>query len=496
MSHRIDIELTSEGAGQWTWRAAGARQPKGILDSTLLYPGVRVGDIIRAEADRGLDGVFIVSVTAPKSTKARPETLEVIGQPVADGVSVNVVYADKGRGDRGERGDRDKRPRRDGERPERPARPPRERTERAVGDRPDRGVADRSTRPTRPPREQREGRERPARPAPATKPRRLTASRHHRDALLAALPPEQQPVAEQLFRGGIPAVRQAIIDQNAQLKAAGQSEVPPGPLLALADDLMPRVKTADWLDRAQAALDVSGDLALRDLRQVVTQADGVARDDASREMAAKLREALAQRVESQRTVWVDDIVSSMDEAKLVRAVRLAGRIPDPGAKLPAEVSLRLVTETNTQLSAETPPDRWLSLVEAAADSPFRRDIVPTALPASPSDAFMASAAQASNRIPSLLKLLGIAIPPPPRPKAPAGGRPVPPPPPAPPLRPVAAEVPVEAPAADAPAADAPAAPPAEAPEVEAPEVEAPEVEAPVVEAPVVEAPVEPTASPT
>lgn len=491
MSHRIDIELTSEGEGQWTWRAAGARQPKGILDSTLLYPGVRVGDIIRAEADRGLDGVFIVSVTAPKSTKARPETLEVIGQPVADGVSVNVVYADKGRGERGERGDRDKRPRRDGERPERPARPPRERTERAVGDRPDRGVADRSTRPTRPPREQREGRERPARPAPATKPRRLTASRHHRDALLAALPPEQQPVAEQLFRGGIPAVRQAIIDQNAQLKAAGQSEVPPGPLLALADDLMPRVKTADWLDRAQAALDVSGDLALRDLRQVVTQADGVARDDASREMAAKLREALAQRVESQRTVWVDDIVSSMDEAKLVRAVRLAGRIPDPGAKLPAEVSLRLVTETNTQLSAETPPDRWLSLVEAAADSPFRRDIVPTALPASPSDSFMASAAQASNRIPSLLKLLGIAIPPPPRPKAPAGGRPVPPPPPAPPLRPVAAEVPVEAPATEAPPADAP---PADAP-VE-PTVEAPTVEAPAAEVPEGEAPAEPTASPT
>ncbi len=469
MSHRIDIELTSEGGGQWTWRAAGARQPKGVLDSSLLYPGVRVGDIIRAEADRGLDGVFIVSVTAPKSTKARPETLEVIGQPVADGVSVNVVYADKGRdrGDRGERGDRDKRPRRDGERPERPARPARERPERTAGERPDRGVADRSARPTRPPREQREGRERPARPAPVTKPRRLTASRHHRDALLSALPPEQQPVAEQLFRGGIPAVRQAIIDQNAQLKAAGQSEVPPGPLLALADDLMPRVKTADWLDRAQAALDVSGDLALRDLRQVVTQADGVARDDASREMAAKLREALQQRVESQRTVWVDDIVSSMDEAKLVRAVRLAGRIPDPGAKLPTEISARLVTETNAQLSADTPPDRWLSLVEAAADSPFRRDIVPAALPASPSDAFMASAAQASNRIPSLLKLLGIAIPPPPRPKAPAGSRPVPPPPPAPPMRP---SVTAEAPPAEAPPAEAP---PAEAPPAEAPPAEAP-----------------------
>ena len=37
MSRRLEIELTSERPdGTWTWRAAGARQPKGEMDGTLL----------------------------------------------------------------------------------------------------------------------------------------------------------------------------------------------------------------------------------------------------------------------------------------------------------------------------------------------------------------------------------------------------------------------------------------------------------------------------
>ncbi len=40
VARRLDIELTSDrGDGQWTWRAAGAKQPKGTLDGTLLPAG-------------------------------------------------------------------------------------------------------------------------------------------------------------------------------------------------------------------------------------------------------------------------------------------------------------------------------------------------------------------------------------------------------------------------------------------------------------------------
>ena len=58
---------------------------------------------------------------------------------------------------------------------------------------------------------------------PKPKAKRLRGGRVHRKALLAGLPPEQVPVAEQLFAGGLPAVRQAIATQNETLKAGRAS---------------------------------------------------------------------------------------------------------------------------------------------------------------------------------------------------------------------------------------------------------------------------------
>ncbi len=211
----------------------------------------------------------------------------------------------------------------------------------------------------------------------------------------------------------------------------------------MADELLPRVKQAEWLDRAEAALATADDIALRDLRAVVAGADGVARDEAARDMAAKLRDTLQRRVDGQRTAWVADITSSMDGAKLVRAVRLASRLPDANAKLDPAVQARLVSETNAALGPDTPADRWLALAEAAADAPFRRDIAPVGLPSKTTQAFIEAAAQVSNRIASIRPLLGISIPPPPRPRS------APPPPPS-------------APAAAAPSAAAAPAPVGEA----------------------------------
>ncbi len=490
MSHRIDIELTSHIDSVWTWRAAGAKLPKGSLEHSLLYSGASVGDVVRAEAERELDGVRIVSVAAPKSLKAGPEVLEIIARPQPTGVQ--VIYAEKSRGrDRSERGDRGPR---DGARDGRPPRGPRpERTDRPSNDRPsgprsERGDSgprpEHSNRGPRPERSDRGPRpDRPGRPA-IQKEKRLNPGRVHRDAFLAALAPEQQPIAEQLFRGGIPAVRQAIIDQNAQLKADGKQEVPAAPLLALAEDLLPRVRQADWLDRASAALDVADAISLRDLRAVVTQADQAARDDESRETAAKLRGALSRRVEGERTTWANDISTSIAEGKIVRAVRLSSKLPDPGAKLSPELTAELLAATNIALSADTRPDVWASLIEAAADAPFRRSVEPVALPAKPGEALLATTAQASNRIPALLKLLGLTMPPPPRAKA------IPPRPPmtsAPQPPASSSSAPASAPAAaveavveaDAPPASAPAAP-VEA-VVEAESVSAPEAESRAVD---------------
>ena len=81
MSRRIEVELTSSrDDGVWTWRAAGAKQPKGELDGGLLYDGAAVGDVVRADAEFYLDGIEILSVLAPKRKReAKVETIEVIG---------------------------------------------------------------------------------------------------------------------------------------------------------------------------------------------------------------------------------------------------------------------------------------------------------------------------------------------------------------------------------------------------------------------------------
>ena len=63
MSRRIEIELTSSRPdGTWTWRAAGAREPKGVLEGSVLGGGSKVGDVVKVEADFDIDGITILSV--------------------------------------------------------------------------------------------------------------------------------------------------------------------------------------------------------------------------------------------------------------------------------------------------------------------------------------------------------------------------------------------------------------------------------------------------
>ena len=83
----------------------------------------------------------------------------------------------------------------------------------------------------------RPGGDRPSAPAAALhRPARAAAAaeaeapaspgKQHRNAVLADLPEEQRPVAERALQGGIPAVRQAVNEQNARLKAEGKPEMP------------------------------------------------------------------------------------------------------------------------------------------------------------------------------------------------------------------------------------------------------------------------------
>jgi hypothetical protein len=79
MSRRIDIELTSsQPDGNWTWRAAGAKVPKGVLDGGLLPPGSSVGDLLKVEVEQEIDGITVLSVVQGRSKAERADVIELL----------------------------------------------------------------------------------------------------------------------------------------------------------------------------------------------------------------------------------------------------------------------------------------------------------------------------------------------------------------------------------------------------------------------------------
>jgi hypothetical protein len=424
MAHRIDVELTSQtGDTSWTWRAAGAKQPRGTVEASLVPDGSSVGTVLRAEVETTLDGTTVTALLPPKGKgdARKVERIEILGTPQR-GPDVNVVLAPKSKRRRDDRGDRDDRPR-DG------ARRPSDRRPRPEGERGPRSDS-RARRPdgAGPPSES-GGRKRsgPSRPGSRESggrdnPRRLTPSSTYRNAALATLPPEQLPVAEQLLKGGIPAVRQAIEEQNARARAESRPEVTPGPLLSLAEQLLPVINLASWKDRAASARAAGKDVPLRELRSIVASASTVTLDEEGTEMAAGLRTALDQRVTALRERWVERITSALDDGKTVDAVRASIRPPEPAARLSSELAVRLSEAAGRAMSAETPPGEWLALLEVVVDSPVRRTVKPAGLPADADETVLTAARKASGYVPELARLMGIPIPPPPGPRRPVPAR--------------------------------------------------------------------------
>jgi hypothetical protein len=459
MSRRIDIELTSRrDDGSWTWRAPGARQPKGSLDGSLLPSSAKVGDVLRAEADFDIEGIVVVSVQGHKADERDARTaarIEVLGSGRDNAEGVSVTLAPGGRRHRDDF-DGERRPRRaPGERGGRSSGPPRSSAGRSDEGRPrperpraasdgpgrgeresggagertgraERGPATRRTgrpdegagrpdagrpdagRPDRRPREDRpQRRERPRRPEPVAT---------HRNAALAALGPEQIAVAEQLLRGGIPAVRQAIDEQNARARSEGRPEVPPQPLLTLAEELLPRMNLAAWKDRAVALRTAGKDAPLREVRSVVAGASTVTLDDEGREVLSTLREALESRVAALRQAWLARVTTALDDNRVAEALRVSARPPEPSARVPADLAVRLADAAGTAMAPTVGEVEWIDLLDAVVNSPVRRTVKPSGLPAAPSGELLTAARHAAGLVPELARLLGLPIPPPPGPR--------------------------------------------------------------------------------
>jgi hypothetical protein len=229
--------------------------------------------------------------------------------------------------------------------------------------------------------------------------------------MLATLRPEQIPVAEQLLRGGIPSVRQAIEAQNAAAKVSGGPAASSDALMTMAEELLPVVKLADWKDRASVAQSAGKEYRLRELRAVVAASRTVILDEEGRGLAKALQESLEQRTTALRDEWLARINNSITEGRILQALEVTMRPPEPGTRCPADLAVRLAAAAGEAMTADLPPEEWIKLLDMVVASPVRRTVKPVGIPAD--DLAQQVARQNAGSVPALAKLLGLRIPPPP-----------------------------------------------------------------------------------
>jgi hypothetical protein len=229
--------------------------------------------------------------------------------------------------------------------------------------------------------------------------------------VLAELPEEQRAVAERALQGGIPAVRQAVAEQNARLKSEGKDEIPAAGLVSLAEQLLPKLRVAEWLDRADAAKADIDDLDLRDLRSVVAAGDDpmVARDESTRVLADELKQALAAKQEKELNLWYGDIDAALGVGRVIRALKLSSQPPKAGVRFPPELAKRLADATTASLTPDALNDRWSAVLEAAAFSPVRAHVTPTTAPPTVSDELRATVTRLGPLLPQIAELFGIEV---------------------------------------------------------------------------------------
>ena len=411
MPRRIDIELTSASSdGSWTWRAAGALKPKGTVDGSILHDGASVGDVVKVEAEQMLDGMEILSVVKSRDKNESRGLMELLpdDKPFE---AVIETKAKRGRGERSGGNDREGRGRgRDGD--DRGGRPARDGDKRGSGRDANKSGSGRDA-------DKRERSDRPKKPhfeAPPEvpqrpKPKRLRPGKARTQEVLASVPEEQRPIAE-LALQGMGAVRTRVKEENTKLKADGKPEMPESSVTKMAEDMLPKLRVADWLDRAEAAQRQMQHLDLRDLRSVVAaSADPmVARDESTRVIADELKASLVTKQSEEMTNWLEDVDTALTVGRVIRALRLSSQPPKAGVMFPPQLAKRLGEAATNSLLPEDSGDRWSAVLEAAAFSPVRALVTPTVAPTTIDDELKKTTLRLGPLLPQIAALLGIEIP--------------------------------------------------------------------------------------
>ena len=384
---RMEIELTSKrDDGTWSWRAAGAKLPKGSLAGSLLDTDASIGDVIRVETEQFVDGISVTAVLSGREKKLAPELLEIVGSGKDEPLVTSSLQKKKN----SRRRNRD------------------ERSPRSSKD-PDRRKPTRDKKPAN-----KKPIKRNRNHSPASTGKRLKQKHVHRDAIIASLPEEMQLFSRQLSEKGIAGMRSVIEKQNEVSLSAGEPPIPPELLLKLAEQLQHQLRTAEWRDKAEAALEGINKIDLRDLRSVVVASDTSAKDSETRDLANQLKDGLVIRIESEHAKWVSSVEAALQEDRIVRALRLSSHPPKAGAPLSEELLSSLTQGANDNLTEDTYEDRWVTVLDAVALSPVRERVVPQSLPKEPSQKLIEVITELSMKIPSIAALFGVSPVPPPR----------------------------------------------------------------------------------
>lgn len=417
VSRRLEIELTSDRTdGQWTWRAAGAKKPKGLVDAKLLPKKVQVGDVLRVEANASLDGLEIISVLPTRLQKPKDEILQLIGSTQEESL-VTSKLATKTRSTkskiqkRSEHSDTSKRDDAKDETQKKKHRKDASSKQLDKGKSKNRNLSQK----------------RASSKTKTSKRHRLRPDNKHRLAALETIPKIQQELATEVMRRGVAGVRESIARMNALAKDEGIPQVNSAPLVALAEQLAPIMKAAEWRDRAEAVYANLDTVDLKDLRTVVVAADSAARDEESKALAKKIHQGLTARVEREHRAWLNEIVNHLTDGRTVLALARSSRPPKAGSPLPIDVSERLTKAAAASLTSDTAPKRWATVLEALAYSPVRSLVTPQSRIEKPSEELLATIKRLSPKLPQIASLFGIED----KAKSPASAksRPQPPPPP-------------------------------------------------------------------
>ena len=412
MSRRIEIELTSnKGDGTWTWRAAGAREPRGLISADMIPKGAGISSVFTAEVQSDMDGIAVLAVIETEDTRTAPETIEVLGTGKrSSGVNFKGGgrRRGKGRGDGFGSGG-------------------------FGGDGFGQGQ----------PRQKQQGGRRKGRSGSAgqDRPARLRPARVHRKKWLASVPPEHAALAEQIASGrGIANEKGGVAEMGNGSEKGGAAEkggaeennsasengaaseknsISEGGNVAERDStskkggisdkdvaakLLSEYRMAEWQDRADLVLSNFEKIDLAEIRMLVADADVCARTPETRSQAEEARQKLGERTERQHGEWLADLATNLSEGRVLRALRMSGQPPKAGVPLPLDLVKWLTTATADILTPEAQPDRWEITLQALAVSPVRRLVRPSQPPAVVSPDLTEAVKDLSPRFPQIAAL--------------------------------------------------------------------------------------------